>query len=32
MRGRWLEQAGFAIGSNVKVDVSRGRLLIEILD
>jgi hypothetical protein len=29
MRGRWLERAGFAIGRNVRVEVSEGRLIIE---
>ncbi len=28
--GRWLERAGFAIGSTVRVSVSPGKLMIEI--
>jgi hypothetical protein len=29
--GRWLEQAGFTIGTRVNVEVSSGRLLISLL-
>ena len=29
LRGRWLKDAGFAIGRNVKVEVSEGKLVIE---
>lgn len=32
LRGRWLRDAGFAIGRNVKVEVSEGRLTIEPID
>jgi hypothetical protein len=32
LRGRWLKDAGFAIGRNVKVEVSEGRLMIEPVD
>ncbi len=32
LRGRWLRDAGFAIGRNVKVEVSEGRLMIEAVD
>ena len=28
--GRWVESAGFTIGSKVNVEVSRGRLVIEL--
>jgi hypothetical protein len=30
--GRWLERAGFAIGTAVRVEVRRGRLVIEAID
>jgi type I toxin-antitoxin system toxin SymE len=30
--GRWLRDAGFDIGRNVKVEVSEGRLTIERVD
>jgi hypothetical protein len=30
LRGRWLDQAGFAIGANVRVEVSAGRLVLEV--
>jgi hypothetical protein len=30
LSGRWLDRAGFAIGRRVKVEVSEGRLLIEM--
>ena len=32
LRGRWLKDAGFAIGRNVKIEVSEGRLMIEPVD
>ena len=32
LRGRWLREAGFAIGRNVKVEVSEGRLTLEPID
>ena len=32
LRGRWLDQAGFAIGSQVRVAVSRGRLIVEVVE
>jgi toxic protein SymE len=32
LRGRWLKDAGFAIGRNVKVEVNEGRLTIEPVD
>lgn len=32
LRGRWLDQAGFAIGANVRVEVSSGRLVLEVLE
>jgi hypothetical protein len=31
LRGRWLDRAGFAIGMNVRVDVSAGRLVLEVI-
>lgn len=31
LKGRWLDHAGFAIGSKVRVEVSAGRLVIEAL-
>jgi len=30
--GRWLNDAGFAIGRNVRVEVQEGRLTIELVD
>ena len=30
--GRWLNDAGFAIGRNVRVEVTDGRLMIETVD
>ena len=30
LRGEWLRDAGFDIGRNVKVEVSGGRLMIEV--
>ena len=32
LNGRWLDAAGFAIGSDVRVEVSAGRLVIEVID
>lgn len=32
LRGRWLDQAGFAIGANVQVVVSPGRLVVEVIE
>lgn len=32
LRGRWLDQAGFAIGAQVQVAVSRGRLVVEVVE
>lgn len=32
LRGRWLDQAGFAIGAPVRVVVSAGRLVVEVID
>lgn len=32
LRGRWLKQAGFAIGANVRVEVGPGRLVVEVID
>jgi hypothetical protein len=32
LRGRWLDAAGFAIGSQVRVEVSAGRLVLEVID
>jgi hypothetical protein len=31
LRGRWLDQAGFPIGANVRVEVSAGRLVVEVI-
>ena len=31
LRGRWLDQAGFGIGANVRVQVSSGRLVLEVV-
>jgi hypothetical protein len=31
LRGRWLDQAGFGIGANVRVQVSSGRLVLEVI-
>ena len=30
--GRWLNDAGFKIGRNVRVEVNEGRLMIELVD
>ena len=32
LQGRWLDQAGFAIGANVQVVVSPGRLVVEVIE
>lgn len=32
LQGRWLDQAGFAIGANVRVEVSNGRLVLEVIE
>ena len=32
LRGRWLRDAGSAIGRKVKVEVSEGRLILEPVD
>lgn len=32
LRGRWLDQAGFVIGAQVHVAVSRGRLVVEVVE
>jgi hypothetical protein len=32
LQGRWLDQAGFAIGTDVCVRVERGRLVLEVID
>jgi toxic protein SymE len=32
LRGRWLDQAGFAIGTNVRVEVSAGRLVVAVVE
>jgi hypothetical protein len=32
LRGRWLDQAGFAIGANVRVEVAAGRLVLEVVE
>lgn len=32
LRGRWLRDAGFEIGRNVKIEVKEGRLMIETVD
>jgi len=31
LRGRWLDQAGFPIGAPVRVEVSAGRLVVEVI-
>ena len=30
--GRWLDEAGFAIGRDIRVEVSAGRLVLEVVD
>jgi toxic protein SymE len=32
LQGRWLDQAGFAIGADVHVQVEPGRLVLEVID
>jgi len=32
LQGRWLDQAGFAIGAQVRVQVMRGRLVLEVIE
>ena len=32
LRGRWLDQAGFTIGAPVRVEVSAGRLIVEVIN
>jgi hypothetical protein len=32
LQGRWLDEAGFAIGANVRVEVAAGRLVLEVVD
>ena len=32
LQGRWLDEAGFAIGANVQVVVSPGRLVVEVVE
>lgn len=32
LQGRWLDKAGFAIGANVRVEVSAGRLVVEVVE
>jgi hypothetical protein len=32
LRGRWLDEAGFAIGRGIRVEVSAGRLVLEVVD
>jgi len=32
LQGRWLDQAGFAIGAPVRVEVTAGRLVVEVID
>ena len=32
LRGRWLDQAGFTIGAPVRVEVSAGRLVVEVIN
>lgn len=31
-QGRWLDQAGFPIGAQVRVEVDRGRLVLGVVD
>jgi hypothetical protein len=31
LQGRWLDRAGFRIGANVRVQVTPGRLVVELL-
>lgn len=32
LQGRWLDQAGFAIGNSVRVEVAAGRLVLEVIE
>src|SRR5690242_20538786 len=32
LQGRWLDQAGFAIGADVRVEVQAGRLVLEVVE
>lgn len=32
LQGRWLNQAGFAIGADVRVQVMPGRLVLEVIE
>jgi hypothetical protein len=32
LQGRWLGEAGFAIGANVRVEVAAGRLVLEVVE
>lgn len=32
LQGRWLDEAGFTIGANVRVEVAAGRLVVEVID
>jgi len=32
LQGRWLDQAGFAIGAQVRVQVMPGRLVLEVIE
>lgn len=32
LQGRWLDQAGFAIGAQVRVEVAVGRLVVEVIE
>ena len=32
LRGRWLEQAGFAVGAQIRVRVEPHRLILEVID
>jgi hypothetical protein len=30
--GRWLDEAGFAIGRDIRVEVSAGKLVLEVIE
>ena len=32
LQGRWLDRAGFTVGSDVHVQVEPGRLVLEVMD
>lgn len=32
LTGRWLDRAGFAVGKAVRVQVERGRLVLEVIE